>query len=217
VTIVAGSPATLAVNVAPLAGNGSLQVSVAWPAGQVGSPSIQAQLLPANGAAIPLDFAFSAGAATSDTTSVPAGYYTLTVQLYDNGVLVMGAVEVARIVQDQTTSGAFDFSIVNQVVGSITVAILPVMSDPLELGMTGQSESIQEGGSMTVTANVSNCNENVAYVWYLNGQAIAAGSSASPSLALGSGLSAGIYRLDVTAWTTDGLRAGTATADFTVQ
>ena len=50
------------------------------------------------------------------------------------------------------------------------------------------------------------------YVWYLNG--VTAGTG--PSYTLGSTLVAGWYRLDVTAYTADGTRAGSATASFQV-
>jgi hypothetical protein len=217
VTIVAGTPASLALTISPLGGNGSLDLSLSWPDGLVSTPAIQAQLLPLSGAAIPLAFDIGTGTATSHATGIPAGYYTLTVQLLDGSNLIMGAVEVARIVEGQATTGTFDFSTVNQAIGSLTVSILPVMNDPLEVQMTGQAATITQGGSMSVTASVSNSSANIAYAWYLNGQAFAAGSTADPSVVLGSDLSAGVYRLDVTAWTADGMQAGQATANFTVQ
>ena len=52
---------------------------------------------------------------------------------------------------------------------------------------------------MTVTAAVPAGVGNVTYVWYLNGESKATGSSASPGFTLGSTLAAGFYRLDVTA------------------
>jgi hypothetical protein len=58
---------------------------------------------------------------------------------------------------------------------------------------------------------------NVTYVWYLNGQSIATGSTASPSLTLGGNLPADSYRLDVAAFSADGLRAGSASCAVTVQ
>ena len=69
---------------------------------------------------------------------------------------------------------------------------------------------------MTVTAAVPAGVGNVTYIWYLNGESKATGNSASPSFTLGSTLAVGYYRLDVTAFTADGLRAGAATHRFTV-
>ena len=53
---------------------------------------------------------------------------------------------------------------------------------------------------------------NVIYTWYINGESRAIGDSYT----LGSDLAVGTYRLDVTAFTADGSRAGSATHTFTV-
>jgi hypothetical protein len=53
---------------------------------------------------------------------------------------------------------------------------------------------------------------NVLYVWYLNG----VGQATGPSYSFGSDLNTGYYRLDVTAFTTDRMRAGSATASFQI-
>ena len=53
--------------------------------------------------------------------------------------------------------------------------------------------------------------------WYVNGLSKATGSNTNPSYTAGSGLAAGIYRLDVTAISSDGMRVGAATTTFKVQ
>ncbi len=217
VNVDTGKQSSLSVTVAPLPGNGTMSVSVSWTAASVQSPSISAQLLSSSGSTIPLTFTLGAGSASCQNASIPAGYYTLTLQLLDNGVLLMGAVEVARIVSAQTTSGTFDFTQSNYATGSVLVGITPVISDPLTVTLSGQSSTLALGSSMTVTASVAGSVGNVTYVWYVNGQSKATGSSASPSFSVGSALTAGVYRLDVTAFTADGLRAGAASCSFTVQ
>ena len=77
--------------------------------------------------------------------------------------------------------------------------------------MTGQHNEIPEGGSMTVTASVAEDVGNVTYVWYINGDAVGTGDTYTVS-----GLDIGVYRLDVTAFTADGRRAGSATHGFYV-
>jgi hypothetical protein len=69
---------------------------------------------------------------------------------------------------------------------------------------------------MAVTASDGAYSGNVVYVWYVNGSYVGAGSQATPSLTFGANLAPGAYRLDVTALSADGLRAGAATAVFTV-
>jgi hypothetical protein len=206
---------SLAISVTPLSGNGTLNLGVTWVSADVPAPSIDAQLLPAAGSSIPIAFVMGTGSATCSNSSIASGYYTLSLKLLDNGVLVMGAVEVVRIVKGQITSGSFDFTQVNRGTGDIAVTITPALSDPLSVTLTGQLATLASGASMTVTAAVAAGVGNVTYIWYLNGESKTAG--ASPNLTLGSVLDAGYYRLDVTAFTAQGLRAGAATHRFTVQ
>ncbi len=205
--------ARLTVAVAPFAGNGALHLSVSWTPANLIAPSVSAQLLPASGSPIPLAFVMGPGSASSDTGGIPAGYYTLTLQLLDNDAPVTGAVEVVRIVEGQTTSGSFDFTqAAGDGGGAISVAIAAEASDPLSVTVTGQALELSAGAGMTVTAAASGYSGNATYIWYLNGQPESTGAS----LTLGSALPAGIYRLDVTAFSAYGIRAGAATLAFTV-
>jgi hypothetical protein len=217
VSVATGQQSSLAVTVTPLTGNGTLNLSTTWVSSKVGAPSVSAQLLPVTGSSIPLSFTVGSGSATSSNAAVPAGYYTLTLQLLDNGVNVYGAVDVVRIVKGQTTSGTYDFSASNIVGGGIAVAITPAMNNPLAVAITGQAATLAAGANMTVTASVTGYSSNVTYVWYVNGVAQGTGSTASPSFTFGSALPVGAYRLDVTAFSADGLRAGSANASFQVQ
>lgn len=216
VVVHTGVVSPLAITVLPLPGNGTLSLAVTWIVADVPTPSIDAQLLPSVGSAIPLAFVMGTGSATFSSGSIAAGYYTLSLKLLDNGVLVMGAVEVVRIVAGQTTSGSFDFTQVNLGTGDIAVTISPAMNAPLAVTMTGQLAALAHGASMTVTAAVPAEAGNVTFIWYLNGESKATGSSASPAFTFGSTLAVGYYRLDVTAFTADGARAGAATHRFTV-
>ena len=212
-----GTQSTLSVTVAPLPGNGTISLTVSWTASNVQNPSLNAQLLPSTGSPIPLSFTLGTGSASCQNTSIPAGYYTLSIQFLDSGVLAMGAVEVARIVSGQTTTGTFDFTQANIVTGGITIGITPVASDPLTVTLTGQVATVALGSSMTVTASVAGNVGNVSYMWFVNGASQGTGSNASPSFTVGNTLPVGVYRLDVTAITADGSRAGSATYTFNVQ
>ncbi|KKL76794.1 hypothetical protein LCGC14_2041320, partial [marine sediment metagenome] len=175
--------------------------------------SISAELVPETGSSIPLTFNIDPpGTATYTGSDIPTGYYTLVVQLIDSGVLTMGAVEVVRVVDGQTTSGTFEFYDINQLEGSIQVNITPVMNDPIAVTMSGQIAEFGAGGFMTVEASVPPETGNVTYVWYINGNALATGASYTTP----SDLFVGVYRLDVVAFTADGSRAGSATHTFRV-
>ena len=212
-TIQTGQNTPVSVTVKPLDGYGTLNLTVIWNPAAVGIPTISAQLVPAAGSTLDLSFSSSTpGTGTYSSSTIPTGYYTLVLQLQDNGVLVMGAVETVRIVKDQVTSGSFDFQQVNSTGGQITVNITPEMSNPIAVTLSGQTAQITQGSSMTVTASVPAGTGNVVCAWYINGVSKATG----PSYTLGSTLPAGYYRLDVTAFTADGKRAGSASHSFQV-
>lgn len=216
VTLSSTDAVSLTITVTPIQGDGTLSLTTTWPASQVTSPSITASLLPPAGSAIPLTYTIDSGTATVNDGSIPSGYYTLSQTLLSGGMVVMGAVEVVRIVAGQATSGTFDFSNANAVDPTLSVNITPAMSDPLPIALSGAASSITFGGSMTVTPSVAGYSGNATFVYYLNGQAKASTNSASPSWTLGSELAPGNYRLDVTAFSADGLRAGSATVTFAV-
>jgi len=205
-----GQTTTVAISVVPLTGNGTLNLMVSWTASQVETSSIVASLTPPAGAATPLSFSINGSQATYSSTTIPAGYQTLTVQLMDNNIAVMGAVEVVRIVEGQTTSGTYAFTNVNQPGGSVQVNITPAMADPIPVSISGVPATISAGTSITATASVSDGTTGGVYVWYLNGVSVGTGSS----FTFGSALAAGYYRLDVTAYTAT--RAGSASASFQV-
>ncbi len=219
VKVLTGATQPVNIAVAPVVGPGTLALTVSWTAAAVGSPSLQSQLIPSQGA--PTDIAFSisspgiATSATSATSGIPNGYYTLVVKLLDNGQLVMGAVDVVRIVKDQTTSGAFTFTDINTGTGSISVSVTPRMDNPIPVAMSGQKAELGTGSPMSVTASAPPDVGNVTFVWYLNGVARGSGPSFTVNQTA-SPLAADFYRLDMTAFTATGARGGSATCAFKV-
>jgi len=212
-TIHTGQSQAMTIAITPLDGYGTLDLTVLWTPEDTENPSIEAQLIPQAGSTTNLSFTIqSPGTATFNENTIPTGYYTLVLQLKDNNILVMGAVEMVRIVKDQITSGQFEFFNINGPGGNIEISIAPELNDPITVTLSGQIDNIYAGESMTVTASVPPETDNVICTWYINGEARAIGSSYT----LGSDLSVGIYRLDVTAFTADGSRAGSATHAFTV-
>jgi 6-phosphogluconolactonase len=211
VTVHTGQTAFVALSVVPLGGNGALSLAVAWPEGQVDSPSILATLTPPSGPETHLSFSVSGNQGTCSSTTIPAGYQTLTLQLLDNNITVMGAVEVVRIVAGQTTMGSYAFANVNQPGGSVQVNITPAMADPIPVSISGVDPKTTAGTSITATASAGDETVNVVYVWYLNGVSVGEGPTYNSNP-----LAAGFYRLDVTAYTADGTRAGSANVSFPV-
>ena len=211
-TVQSNQTATAAITVTPFAGFGSLDLSLDWNDGEVNMPSIDSQLIPTSGTPLDLGFTIDGSSATSSTADIPAGYHTLTLQLLDNGSVVMGAVEVVRIVTGQTTEGSFVFDDINVQTGSLQVNITPVMNDPLLVSIAGATETKPENQSISMNASVSNYADNVVYVWYVNGAAAATGQT----FAFDNTWAQGYYRIDVTAYSADGSRAGSAMTEVQV-
>lgn len=216
VEVATGTTRAIEVDMSPVAGPGTLALAASWDPADVPAPSIVSQLVPSCGA--PIDLAFtlpSPGQAVCTIGGIPNGYYTLVLQLLDNGQLVGGAVDVVLIVADATTSGTISFAKVNKGTGSIAVSITMQLSAPVPVAMSGQSGELVSGTPMTVTASVPPEVGTATYVWYLNGLSIGIG----PSVTLNgsaNALSPGAYRLDVCAFVSNGARAGSTTATFTV-
>ena len=212
-TIHTGQSQAITIVVTPLDGYGTLDLTLLWTPEDTENPSIEAQLIPQTGSTINLSFTIqSPGTATFSESTIPTGYYTLVLQLKDNNILVMGAVEMVRILKDQITSGQFEFYDINGPGANIEISIAPELNDPITVTLSGQIDNIYTGESMTVTASVPPETGNVIHTWYINGESRAIGESYT----LGSDLAVGTYRLDVTAFTADGSRAGSATHTFTV-
>ncbi len=209
-TVRTGQTTNVSVTVRPYEGDGTLSLAVRWNAADLDVPSVEAILKPVAGADIPLAFVLNAtkDEATFASAAIPAGYYTLDVKLKDNGITVMGAVEVVRIAKGATSSGVFEFFEVNKPGGTINVEIVADMGDPLDVAMSGLGANLVGTSVMNVNSSVSG-GVNAVYVWYLNGESFATGTSCAIS-----GLPDGFYRLDVTAFSADGKRAGSASGSF---
>ena len=213
ITLYPGQSQTVNITVSPVEGYGTVDITMYWSPGDTWDPSISAQLVPSTGSPIDLGFVISPeGTATYTGTDIPTGYHTLVVQLLDGGELTLGAVEVVRVIEGQTTSGTYDFYDINLAEARIQVNITPVMNDPIAVTMSGQIAEFGAGGFMTVEASVPPETGNVTYVWYINGNALATGASYTTP----SDLIVGVYRLDVVAFTADGSRAGSSTHTFNI-
>jgi len=211
VTVIGGQTIAVKMTVTPLEGNGDLDLTVFWDTADVANPNVNATLLPSAGPGISLVFTESVPGTSNSATTLSTGYYTLILQLLDTDTVVMGAVETVRIVADQTTSGIFDFTEVNGV-GTIDIEIDVDLDNPIEVALAGTLDTMVVGDSMTVTASAPLETEIITYSWYVNGSPAGNGET----LAFGSTLNPGVYRLDVIALSSDGSRSGSTNHAFTV-
>jgi hypothetical protein len=207
-----GNRKSMKITVKPVQGYGTLDLALFWTQGDVIAPSVEAQLIPASGSPIDLSLSLGQDSAICVDDRIPTGNHTLVLKLCDNGNMVMGAVELVRIMNKQLTSGVFEFLDVNQPGADLIIYITPKVSDALLVTVDGQLTEMPPGGSMTLSASTPEVTENVVYVWYLDGEARETGADYT----VGSDLSLGTYRLDVTAFSPDGKKAGSATHTFSV-
>lgn len=209
VSVVTGQTATVSIIVAPIVGNGTLTVTLTWPVALVSVPQITASLTSTAGTVTPLAFSTPANGTSTYTGTVANGYYTLSIQLLNNGQLVMGSVDIARIVTGQTTTGTYNYTSVNVGNGSIIVNITPAITNPIPVTVTGAVATVLTGTPMNLSASVPAGN-TVTYVWYVNGTSVGTGATFALNTAM-SPLSVGIYRVDCVAFSTNGQNGGDST------
>jgi hypothetical protein len=209
VNVVTGQTATVSIVVAPIAGNGTLTVTLTWPVALVSIPQITASLTSTAGVVTPLAFSAPANGTSTYTGIVANGYYTLSIQLLNNGQLIMGSVEIARIVTGQSTTGTYNYTNVNVGQGSIIVNITPAVTNPIPVTVTGAAAAVATGTPMNLSASVSAGN-TVTYVWYANGASVGTGATFALNTAT-SPLPVGSYRVDCLAFSANGQNGGDST------
>ncbi len=197
----------LIVEVLPIEGTGTLDLSFAWNPSLIDMPELRASLIPVSGETIDLDVVLDApqGNATyrSDFAS---GYYTLILQLLDNGALTTGLVEVVRVVDSQVSSADIVFENINMPGGSIDINVDLALADPIQLTLENQPTFMLSGDTVVYEPEVSNYADNLIFTWYVDGRAVDNAEQFSMNGTWG----AGYHRLSVTVFTPDGLRAGSA-------
>ena len=209
VSVVTGQTATVNIVVAPLVGSGTLAVALNWPVALVSIPQITASLTSAAGVVTPLAFSAPANGTSTYTGAAKNGYYTLSIQLLDNGQLVMGSVEIARIVTGQTTTGTYNYSSINVGQGSIMVNITPAITNPIPVTVAGAAATVATRIPMNLSGSVPAGN-NVTYVWYVNGASVGTGATFALNTAT-LPLPVGNYRVDCVAFSTNGQNGGDST------
>ena len=85
VTLEAGVTASCSLLCVPMAGTGTLTLTLEWPVGLVDDPEIEAFLRPDEGDDIPLVMVPDGESATVTNSTLANGYYVLTIKLKDNG------------------------------------------------------------------------------------------------------------------------------------
>lgn len=212
VTVLSNETISATVIVFPIEGTGSLELNVTWPEESLYQAEIESSLSPVEGQAEELGFTIVGGEASCNLSDIATGYHTLVVKLFDNGILTAGTVEIVRIVAGETTVGNIDFDEINIAEGDIDINIEQQMKDPLEVVINGGSETKLVNKNKRLIASVNNCEENIIYVWYVNGSVVETGDT----FMFGKEWAIGHYNIDVIAYTANGERAGSARQEIEV-
>ena len=170
---------TLNIIVSPLDGYRTLDLQVYWTAEEVSSPAIEAKLMPSSGDPINLSFVINNGnTATCTNNTIPTGYYTLDLQLFDAGTLAIGAVEVVRIMKNQVTAGTFKFCGL-MLKGNIQVNIIPELKEAIDIilhgklkreaavSLIGKNVYVTGGGDDAIVVFNRNTSTGVITLWFL--------------------------------------------------
>lgn len=202
------------VSLVAVPGSGTLAIEVSWPAGELSSPVLDAQLVPTLGDAVVLPFAVAGAAATFSSNQIAAGYHTLVVKLKEDDMIVAGAVELVQIVGGHPTQADLAFAQLNAP-GSLEVGVevAPEFAESLNVTIDGGETISPFQTPVTLWGAVEGDPGNVVFTWYVNGVAVDSGTAQTVI----SGEVPGHYRIDLIAVTADGSDGGMSTTWVEIQ
>lgn len=191
----------LALVCGPLQGNGTLSISLTWPAASLTTAEVTAWIK--NDSGFSRDYAPTEGSGTAAwaDNALPAGFYTLGVQVWERfgaGKLAWSTVQSVHILAHRTTNGVWNLaaSELNTLQnGSLDLNVIGSPVPPLAVAMRGQIPRLAAGQSMTVRCVAAP--EADQWAWYLDGSMAAIGESAE--ISLGAELAEGCHWLSVAA------------------
>ena len=208
VTILAGTTKTVTITVKPIAGQGALAVTIIWDAERYPTASVIAKLNLQGGGTLALALSGGGGTVTSFTSPVPTGKHSLVLKLMYGSVVLIKRTETVWIYNGATTSGTVELP----VAAALDVGVSIEMAGPLEVSIGGIVDPLAVGAPMTLVGSVPGLSETVSFSWYLDGVAQGSGDRWTFDAAA----APGAHRVDLTAVTADGTRAGSASAGFHV-
>lgn len=157
VTINAGQTTDVTVYVLPLSEEGTLNLTLSWPARTISSPSITGSLQPVGGTPVSIGSLFSIDSSgdpvvATYSESWNAGYYSLALSLMDSSVETWKMIdEAVQIVKEQDSGGTLALSISEMgVLGAVDMDIQPDLRNPYSLSFDGFQSALSHGEEMTV-------------------------------------------------------------------
>lgn len=195
ISILANRSTTAEITVEPLEGEGSLEIQISWPPDIVEQPSVSCSLSSVSGEE--MDFSChieeTYQSCYGENQSLEAGYYLLSIKLYDGNTIIWGSVETVRIIKESATQGGITLDMEDfKAYGNIDISLTPNLENPIEITFSGRQSVLEPSTDMTVTAVTSESVDSIQ--WYLDGEELK--GETEHRIVIGSGLSAGTYHLD---------------------
>ena len=105
---------TIDIEMAPVEGEGNIRVSASWDPTHTVLPSAVAVITAADGSEISESLSVSNGYAEATVSTLPSGFYRVSIQLYDDGDLTAGSVWTVMVLNGITTEAATSFDNLNK-------------------------------------------------------------------------------------------------------
>ena len=210
---------TLSVDLIDLVGEGDLSVTLDWSAsGLENVATVKTVFKDQGGKEITLTPSTPVGyQSTIIHTNLPAGSYTLQVELLDrDGNKLQGLTEAVRISNGAESKAELKFLNTSSGDGasSATVTISDRTSTPVEVQITGVETLIEAGraftASISIPANSAVREKDINAVWHLDGKEMGKGTQ----FTFPNGVSAGWHRIDVVTSTGEAGSLGSSSITF---
>lgn len=197
-TLLSSKTNTATLYLDTLVGSGSLAVTANWDPDQVASDvSLEVTLYDQNLDEVEQACTVTTAShqATITATDLPAGSYQLNLQLYSQGVLVSGAQEAVRIIDNTESSETIKMQI-GDLSSTYTLAIINNTALPIAgtIAITPTTILPDSEVTMTYTAELPDDIEetDLEITWYCEGKEVKSGSNTYTSIP-----KPGIHRYDV--------------------
>lgn len=203
-----GETRNLEILLLPLAGSGSLSLSVIWPPGLPEGSCLSGSLTPLFGQEEPRMFEIPVAQAEHLFSEVPAGYHTLQAVLGFEGSVYAGLTEVVRIIAGCETLAVMSFSPDPAV---LVFTFAENLLEPLNIPIVPENPAGIRGFPLILSAG-NTPGSGPTHTWYLNGLYAGQGDT----LLLSTGSLGGGGRIDLVSVLASGLRAGSASAGLSL-
>jgi hypothetical protein len=192
---------------------GSLMLTTQWDPAVMQSALIKVKLDPAIGSEETIDFCLTEESNYYENTSMPSGYYFLTVQFVDNGITFGGAAELIKIIPDSATKTSIKIS--TFLSGKWPCLEIIPRSDSIKLTLNNDKNTISSKKAPLINGPTID-SSNIIYTWFVDGILTASGINIS-ELTMPDDLVKGYHRIDLSILSIDGLHGGNATQVYNFQ